>query len=125
MGDGRYTILAGHNRKACGIDAGLNRGPAIIKHNLTDDEAWMYVIETNLMQRSFSDMLPSEKATVLAAYHSKMFSQGKRNDILAEIQSLENPHGTNEQSILRNSAEVRGRGRRWRQNMTQSNQVAL
>lgn len=104
MGDGRYTILAGHNRKACGIDAGLNRGPAIIKHNLTDDEALMYVIETNLMQRSFSDMLPSEKATVLAAYHSKMFSQGKRNDILAEIQSLENPHGKSGQST---SAEFR------------------
>lgn len=90
MENGRYTILAGHNRKACGVEAGLDSGPAVIKHNLTDDEAWMYVIETNLMQRSFSDMLPSEKAAVLAAYHSRMFSQGKRNDILAEIQALEN-----------------------------------
>jgi len=102
--DGRYTILAGHNRKYNGADAGLDRGPAIIKHNLTDDEAWMYVIETNLMQRSFADMLPSEKSAVLAAYHSKMFSQGKRNDILAEIQSLENPHGTKDNPT---SAEFR------------------
>lgn len=96
MDDGRYTILAGHNRRYNGADAGLDRGPAIIKHNLTDGEAWMYVIETNLMQRSFADMQPSEKAAVLTAYHSKMFSQGKRNDILAEIQSLENPQDTKE-----------------------------
>ncbi|MFV0400353.1 MAG: ParB N-terminal domain-containing protein, partial [Oscillospiraceae bacterium] len=102
--DGRYTVLAGHNRKYNGTDAGLDRGPAIIKHNLTDDEAWMYVIETNLLQRSFSDMLPSEKAAVLAAYHSKMFSQGKRNDILAEIKSLENPQGAEKNST---SAEFR------------------
>lgn len=102
--DGRFTILSGHNRKYCGIDAGLDKAPVIIKYNLTDDEAQMYVIETNLMQRSFSDMLPSEKAAVLATYHSKMFSQGKRNDILAEIKMLENPHDTSENTT---SAEIR------------------
>jgi len=102
--DGRYTILSGHNRKYNGIDAGLDKAPVIIKYNLTDDEAQMYVIETNLMQRSFADMLPSEKAAVLAMYHSKMFSQGKRNDILAELKMLENPHDTNENST---SAEFR------------------
>jgi len=102
--DGRYTILSGHNRKYNGIDAGLDKAPVIIKYNLTDDEAQMYVIETNLMQRSFADMLPSEKAAVLAMYHSKMFSQGKRNDILAELKMLENPQDTNENST---SAEFR------------------
>lgn len=102
--DERYTILSGHNRKYCGIDAGLDKSPVIIKYNLTDAEAQMYVIETNLLQRSFADMLPSEKATVLAAYHSKMFSQGKRNDILAEIKRLENPHDISENST---SAEIR------------------
>lgn len=102
--DGRYTILSGHNRKYNGIDAGLDKAPVIIKYNLTDDEAQMYVIETNLLQRSFADMLPSEKAAVLATYHSKMFSQGKRNDILAELKMLENPHDTSENST---SAEIR------------------
>jgi ParB family chromosome partitioning protein len=52
----------------------------------------MYVIETNLMQRSFADMAHSEKAAIIAAQHSKLFSQGKRNDILAELKVLENPH---------------------------------
>ena len=49
----------------------------------------MYVIETNLLQRSFSDLLPSEKAAVLALRYSEMFSQGKRNDIQRELEALE------------------------------------
>ena len=51
------------------------------KEGLSDAAAMMYVIETNLLQRSFSDLLPSEKAAVLALRYSEMFSQGKRNDI--------------------------------------------
>ena len=98
--DERYMILAGHNRKYCGLEAGLTSAPAIIKRGLTDEEAWMYVIETNLLQRSFSDMLPSEKAAVLAAYHSKLFSQGKRNDILAEIEELEKHTYTGKKSTF-------------------------
>ena len=46
----------------------------------------MYVIETNLLQRSFSDLLPSEKAAVLSLRYSEMFSQGKRNDIWRELE---------------------------------------
>ena len=87
----RYEILSGHNRKYCGIEAGLHEGPAIVKDGLNDDEALMYVIETNLIQRSFSDMSHSEKAAVLSMQHSKLFSQGKRNDILEELKSIENP----------------------------------
>lgn len=87
----RYEMLAGHNRMNAGKLAGLDEGDFIVKESLSDDEAWMYVIETNVMQRSFADMLTSEKATVLTLRHSKMFSQGKRNDIIAEIKMLENP----------------------------------
>lgn len=54
----------------------------------------MYVIETNLLQRSFSDLLPSEKAAVLALRYSEMFSQGKRNDIQRELEALEHSNGT-------------------------------
>ena len=90
--NGRYEMLAGHNRMNAGTLAGLDEGDFIIKENLSDEEAWMYVIETNVMQRSFADMLPSEKAAVLALRHSKMFSQGKRNDIIAELIKLEKSH---------------------------------
>ncbi|WP_219221630.1 hypothetical protein [Paenibacillus sp. S150] len=70
---------------------GMDRLPSIIKELLTDEEALMYVVETNVLQRSFSDMLTSEKAKVLTLRYSEMFSQGKRNDIIDELKKLENP----------------------------------
>lgn len=85
-------ILAGHNRVNAAKLAGLDEVPAITLDNISDADAWVYVIETNLMQRSFTDMTYSEKAAVIALHHSKMFSQGKRNDILEQIKMLENPH---------------------------------
>lgn len=50
--------------------------------------SYVYVIETNLMQRSFTDLLPSEKAAVLAERYEKINCQGKRNDIIEEIARL-------------------------------------
>jgi len=85
-------ILAGHNRVNAAKLAGLAEIQAIIFENVSDEDAMVYVIETNLIQRSFSDMTHSEKAAVIALHHSKMFSQGKRNDILEQIKMLENPH---------------------------------
>lgn len=87
-----YEILSGHNRVNAAKLAGLEKVPAVILEDVPDDEAWIYVIETNLMQRSFADMAHSEKAAVIAMQHSKLFSQGKRNDILAEFKMLETPH---------------------------------
>lgn len=91
-----YEILIGHNRWNASKIAGLSTVPAIIKEGLTEDEAEMYVIESNLMQRGFDNLKISEQATVIAQRHSEMFSQGKRNDIIRELQMLENP----EQSTL-------------------------
>jgi len=85
-------ILAGHNRVNAAKLAGLDVVPAIVFEDISDDDAMVYVIETNLIQRSFTDMTHSEKAAVIALHHSKMFSQGKRNDILEQIKMLENPH---------------------------------
>ena len=47
------------------------------------------MIETNLMQRSFSDLLPTEKALVLKLKYDKIASQGKRNDLQKEINNLD------------------------------------
>lgn len=84
-----YEMLSGHNRMNAGQIAGLDGAWCLIKEGLTDAEALMYVVETNILQRSFSDLLPSEKAAVLALRYSEMFSQGKRNDILRELKALE------------------------------------
>lgn len=85
-----YEMLAGHNRQNAAIVA-KRLLPCIIKENLSDHDAWIYVIETNVLQRSFSEMLPSEKAAVLALRYSKMICQGRRNDIIEELKRLENP----------------------------------
>lgn len=85
----RFEMLAGHNRLHAAELAGLKTIPALVKENLTEEEALAYVIETNLMQRSFSDMLPSEQAAVLAVRHEKLSCQGRRNDIIRELQLLE------------------------------------
>lgn len=87
--DGGYEMLSGHNRMNAAKLVGLKEIPAIVKTDLSDEEAYVYVIETNLMQRSFSDLLISEKAAVLKARYEKGACQGKRNDILKEIAKLE------------------------------------
>ena len=61
-----YEMLSGHNRWNAAKIAGITEVPAIIKENLTERESYVYVIETNILQRSFDDLLPSEKAAVLA-----------------------------------------------------------
>lgn len=70
--------------------------PAIVKTELTEKDAYVYVIETNVIQRGFAELLPSEKAAVLVERYEKVTNQGKRNDILQEIERLSGgePAGT-------------------------------
>jgi len=89
--DGTYVILSGHNRCNAAKIAGLTKGPVIIKEHLSYDEAVLIVTETNLRQRSFGDMSHSERAYCLVQHYEALKSQGKRNDLLAEIEVLLNP----------------------------------
>lgn len=91
-----YEMLSGHNRANAAELAGLTEIPAIVKVGLSENEAYVYVIETNLMQRSFAELMPSEKAAVMAAHYDKVCCQGKRNDIIRELQILScvNPKDT-------------------------------
>ena len=57
--DGKYMILAGHNRKNGAKVAGLNSLPCIIK-KCSDSEALLIMVDTNLNQRD--ELLPSERA---------------------------------------------------------------
>lgn len=85
----KYEILSGHNRTNAAKIAGLEKVPAVIKEGLSEDEAEMYVIETNLAQRGFGDLRISEQAAVLAMRHSKMFTEEKRQAIADELSVLE------------------------------------
>ena len=87
--DDGYEMLAGHNRQNAARIAGFDKIPAIVKKDLTEEEAYVYVIEINVIQRSFSELLPSAKGEVLTERYEKVVCQGKRNDILLEIARLE------------------------------------
>lgn len=85
--------LKGQWLEMMGFEIGTQT-PAIVKDGLSEEDAYVYVIETNLVQRSFEDLLPSEKAAILTERYEKISSQGKRNDILREIAALEDMSGT-------------------------------
>ena len=79
--NGKYQILAGHNRRRCAKEIGITKYPCIIKENLTDDEAKIYMVDTNLCTRD--KISPMEKAR---AYKMK-FDIYNKNKI--EISMLE------------------------------------
>lgn len=87
--DGGYEMLSGHNRANAAQLAGLEDIPAIIKTDLSEEDVYIYVIETNLMQRSFSDLAISEKAAVLSERYNKILYQRNREDIIKELSILE------------------------------------
>jgi len=103
--DNILEILSGHNRVEAAKLAEHTEVPTLILENISDKDAWVYVIETNLTQRSFSDMSHSERAAVIALHHSKMFSQGKRNDIIKQLEMLEKSHDTTENETSRQVGE--------------------
>jgi ParB family chromosome partitioning protein len=86
--NGKFEILSGHNRVSAAKEACLQTIPAVVCEGLSDDEALFIVTETNLLQRSFADFLPSEKAAILASRHSLLSRQGERSDIFNEIEKL-------------------------------------
>ena len=67
-GSDTYEILIGHNRWNCSQIAGLETIPAIIKEQLTEDEAQTYVDESNLIQRGFNDLKISEQARIIKLF---------------------------------------------------------
>ena len=83
-----YEILSGHNRIEAAKAAGLETVPVIIRNDLSDDEALLVVTETNLCQRSFSDLSHSERAAALAVHHGAIKNQGRRTDLINEIENL-------------------------------------
>lgn len=84
----KFEILSGHNRVNAAKVAGFNKVPISIKENIDEEEAILIVTETNLMQRSFSDMLYSERAAALSEHYKALKSQGKRTDLLKEIETM-------------------------------------
>jgi len=98
-----YIILSGHNRVNAGKLAGLTKGPVFIREDLTEEEAMLFVTETNLRQRGFAEMTHYERAHCLYNHYEAMKCQGKRRDLVKEIEELIKPH---DNSLQGTSAEV-------------------
>lgn len=96
--DSRYQILSGHNRIKAAKELGLTTIPTILKENLSEDEALLVVTETNLCQRSFADLSFSERAISLKTHLEAISKQGKRNDLVNEINSYLKADEINENS---------------------------
>lgn len=86
--EGEHIVLSGHNRLESAKLAGLDKVPVVVRENLTLDEATLIVTETNLRQRSFSDLSHSERAFSLAQHYEATKKQGKRKDLIMELDML-------------------------------------
>ena len=89
--DDTYEILSGHNRVDAAIEVGYVNVPVIIRDGLSDEDALLIVTETNLIQRSFTDMSHSERAIALSTHYEAMKKKpGYRSDLIEEIEKLTN-----------------------------------
>lgn len=90
MENGKYEILSGHNRVYAAGQAGLTSVPAVVKTDLSDEDAEIYVVETNLIQRGFKDLKISEQAFAVGLRYSKLFDERKLKGINDELYLIEN-----------------------------------
>ena len=107
--DDFYEILAGHNRFECGKEADLTEMPCIVKAGLSDEEAHLIVTESNLIQRSFTDLSHSERAEALATHYEAIKHQGKRTDLIKQVEALvngENPVDSTDNPEVETSTPV-------------------
>jgi ParB family chromosome partitioning protein len=84
--EGKFEILAGHNRRNAAVKAGLTEVPAVIMSGVSDEEARLIVTETNLLQRSFHDLALSERTKSLIMLYEAAKQQGKRTDLLSKLE---------------------------------------
>lgn len=76
--NGGYEMIAGHRRKFASQYANIETIPCIVR-NLSDDEATIIMVDTNLRQREI--LMPSEKAFAYKMKLDAMKRQGLRTDL--------------------------------------------
>lgn len=79
--NGRYQLIAGHNRTQAAQMAKLRTIPCIVR-DVDDDTAELYMIDSNLFQRE--QILPSERAMAYTRKLSIYRRQGRRTDLTGE-----------------------------------------
>ena len=77
--NGKYIILSGRNRYRAAKKLGMRSVPAIVKENISDDEAAQILLDSNLKQRQ--NLKYSEKAYAYRMETEILNRQGKRTDL--------------------------------------------
>lgn len=85
----KFEIISGHNRVYASGLAGLERVPAVVKVGISDEEALVWMVDSNLLQRGFHDLKISEQAFAVAMRYKKLFDAKKLAAIDEELRSLE------------------------------------
>ncbi|PYG84886.1 ParB family chromosome partitioning protein [Ruminiclostridium sufflavum DSM 19573] len=92
--DGTYETLAGHNRINAARLAGLIKIPAEIKENISDAQAKIIVTDSNFLQRSTEEMLPSELAKSLKMQLEACKEAKQKQEYINAIESDSNADGS-------------------------------
>lgn len=79
MNDGTYQVIAGRNRCRAARLCGCTEIPAIIKNGMSDYDAAMFMLDTNLEQRH--KLIYSEKAYAYKMRLDLQRRKGQRSDI--------------------------------------------
>ena len=80
---GRYTLLAGYNRRHCNRIAGNKQLPSVVMYNVSDGDAKLIITHSN-RQRGLDELLPSEKAFAFKMKLDAIKHQGKTSVQVAE-----------------------------------------
>jgi len=85
----KYEILSGHNRAEACRRLGIQVKVIVHPDDLTDNQAKLIVIESNIKQRTLQSLAMSEQAKIIAEHHRLLRHQGKRNDLAKSIDNLD------------------------------------
>ena len=77
--DGAYQVLAGRHRRRASIRIGASTIPAIIRSDISDYQAAMIMLDTNLERRA--ELSYSEKAYAYKMRMDLQHSRGRRTDL--------------------------------------------
>ena len=98
--DGTNEILAGHNRVNASKLAGLTKIPAQIKENISNAQAKIIVIDSNFLQRSVDEMLPSELAKSIQMQLEACKEAKQKQEYINAIESDSNEDGSKNEGVL-------------------------
>lgn len=95
---GRYTLLAGYNRRHCNQIAGNKQIPAVIKRGISNGEAKLIITHSN-RQRGLDELLPSEKAFAFKMELEGLKETRRQQKKVAAIEQLEMAANADEQGV--------------------------